>query len=139
MTGEDLIITGEPASAEPDLLKIYGSIFDAGQRAGRESAGKDEVLDQVVDAALTGLLDEGSPEHVREKIFANIVGFATGWAEVMAVKPLNFLTRQQTARVLSLPRDIRRAWRSDYDRGIKKWNAAGGALLGRGPILPEVP
>jgi hypothetical protein len=139
MTGEDLIITGEPASAEPDLLKIYGSIFDAGQRAGRESAGKDEVLDQVVDAALTGLLDEGSPEHVREKIFANIVGFATGWAEMMAIQPMMFLTRQQTWKVQHMTRGMRQAWLSEYKRGLKHWRAKGGSLGGRRPVLPALP
>jgi hypothetical protein len=139
----NLIVTGispEEVAAETEdaLTKIYAHIYDSGVQSGRENAGKDEIMEQVAEAAIGGLLDEGAPEHVREKIFANLIGFTQGWREVMLVEQLQFLTRFQSWRVSQLPRRIRIAWRSEYDRGLKRWRAKGGSLGGR-PVLPEIP
>jgi hypothetical protein len=137
----DLIVSVvPPEEAEADsVMRIYSHIYDAGVAAGRENAGKDEVMEQVSEAAIGGLLDEGAPEHVREKIFANLIGFTQGWREVMLMQPLQFLTRFQTWRVQQLPRKIRLAWRSEYDRGVKHWRTQGGSLGGNRPVLPEIP
>lgn len=136
----DLILTGEPAATPAeDPARIWGHIFDMGLRAGRSSAGNEEVITQLLDAALGCMLDESQPDDLREKAFANCIGFATGYREMMLVTPLQFLTREQTARVQALPRGVRRAWLAEYRKGVKRWVNAGGTLSGRRPILPSIP
>jgi hypothetical protein len=107
---------------------------EQGREAGRASCGKDETFALMVEAALGCVLDETMPERTREKSGEYCLGFAEGWAEMMAVAPLKFLTRLQTARVNSLPRRIRLMWLSEYRKGVKRWRKKGGR-----PVLPEIP
>lgn len=111
----------------------------AGIAAGRNHAGDEKVIDGVIEYSLGCALDESQPDDMREKSAEYAIGFAQGWHEIMMVQPMFLLTRQQTARVLSLPRAVRRAWKSEYDRGVRQWQRAGGTLSGRRPVLPEIP
>jgi hypothetical protein len=93
----------------------------------------------VIDGTLGCALDESQPDDMREKSAWYAAGFAKGWSEIMMVQPLFLLTRQQTARVQSLPRRVRKAWESEYRRGVRQWQRAGGNMSGRRPVLPEIP
>lgn len=119
---------------------------EQGMLAGRASAGDDDkaraLYDQVVDAALTFLAeerDDNLPTPMHEATYEHFIGFVDGWGEAMAVTPLLFLTRQQTMRVQQLPRAVRVPWRAEYDKGVKRWQRAGGRLSGKRPILPAIP
>lgn len=111
----------------------------AGISAGRGCAGDLSKIEHVIDYGLACALDETQPDDLREKSAEYAIGFAQGWHEIMMVTPLFLLSRQQTARVNSLPRRIRRAWLSEYERGVRQWRRAGGNLGGRRPVLPEIP
>jgi hypothetical protein len=111
----------------------------AGIIAGRNHAGDEEKIAHVIEYGLACALDETQPDDLREKSGEYALGFAQGWHEIMMVTPLFLLTRQQTARVNSLPRRVRRAWMSEYKRGVRQWRRAGGNLGGRRPVLPEIP
>lgn len=125
--------------AEPEV-EVLHPYREQGRDAGKASAKDDEtVLAECLGASLDCLLDDAQPAAVKEKSFEYVQGFAEGWAEMMAVKPLQFLTRQQTDRVANLPRRIRRAWMSEYERGKRRWVRSGGALSGKRPVLPEIP
>lgn len=113
---------------------------EKGREAGAACAPNEDVLVQVLDAALTCMLDETQAERDRERAYENCIGFAEGFAAMMEVKPLLFLTRQQTAHVERLPRRIRRAWFSLYRSGVRRWQRAGGNMVaGNRPELPEIP
>lgn len=111
----------------------------SGIAAGRNHAGNEGVLLGVIDGALGCALDESQPDDLRQKSAEYALGFAQGWHEIMMVTPLFLLTRQQTARVLSLPRRLRVAWMAEYKRGVRRWQRAGGTLSGKRPVLPEIP
>lgn len=111
----------------------------AGIAAGRNNAGNDAVMEGVIDGTLGCALDESAPDDMREKCAEYAIGFAQGWHEILMVQPLFLLTRQQTARVNSLPRRVRLAWLSEYNRGVRRWQRAGGTLSGKRPVLPEIP
>lgn len=132
-------MTAAAESPDDALLAIYGRVFDAGLNSGRRNAGSDDVFTMVADATLACLLDETAPEHVREKSFANLLGFVTGWSEVLAVPPRQFLTPYQAWCVTRMPRAMRQAWESEYRKGVKRWRTAGGTLSGKRPVLPEIP
>lgn len=112
---------------------------EQGIAAGRNHAGNEAVLLGVIDGALGCALDESQPDDLREKSAEYAIGFAQGWHEIMMVQPLFLLTRQQTARVNSLPRRIRLAWLAEYKRGVRRWQRAGGNLSGKRPVLPQIP
>ena len=132
------LVTGATTSTD-DLTVIYGRAFDAGLSSGRRNAGNDEIFALVTDATLACLMDETAPEHVREKSFANLIGFTEGWREAMAVPVRQFLTPYQSWCVTRLPRAIRQGWESEYRKGVKKWQKGGGTLSGRRPVFPAVP
>jgi hypothetical protein len=111
----------------------------AGVVAGRNHGGDEGVLLGVIEYALGCALDETQPDDLREKSAEYAIGFAQGWNEILMVQPLFLLTRQQTARVNSLPRRVRRAWLAEYQRGVRHWQRAGGNLSGKRPVLPEIP
>jgi len=135
--GPELVAGAATRTDDPTV--IYGRAFDAGLSSGRRNAGNDEIFSLVTDATLTCLMDEAAPEHVREKSFANLVGFCTGWGEVLAVPARQFLTPYQSWCVTRLPRAIRQGWESEYRKGVKRWRAAGGSVSGKRPVLPAVP
>lgn len=133
------LIVGPDGRAPEVELEVIHPARAQGRIDGRAQAGKDEIFEQVVEAGLGCVLDETYPESVREKAGENVLGFAEGWAEMMQVTPMQFLTRQQTARVLELPRPLRRAWLSEYKKGCRHWARGGGAISGKRPVLPEIP
>ena len=131
--------------AEPDPeLEVLHPAREQGRINGREAAGGGrtpnvDLYAAVIDASLTCVLDETQQERDRERSGENLRGFAEGWAEMMAVEPLQFLTRIQTARVLSLPRRIRMMWIAEHRRACRRWARAGGAVSGKRPVLPSIP
>lgn len=133
--------TGLPA-VEVKAERIHPQ-REQGRGSGRAHAGADEKATKlyvdVIDATLTALLDESTPEHIADKTFEHFLGFIEGWSEMMEVEPLLFLTRQQTARINTLPRRLRLAWMSEYKRGVRQWQRRGGAVEGNRPVLPEIP
>lgn len=147
------IIRGKAATVVIDeaagAVSIHPNMHPArrhGMTAGMVAAGgrqpNEEIYVQVIDAVLTSLLEEReddtpTPEH--EASYENLCGFVEGFAKMMEVKPLLFLTRAQTAHVEALPRPIKLAWRAEYRRSVKKWKRAGGALSGKRPVLPSIP
>lgn len=129
-------------AAEPGAPLPDGWIHPAraaGIAAGRNHAGNEAVLIGLIEHGLGCALDESQPDDLREKSAEYAIGFAQGWREIMMVTPLFLLTRQQTARVQSLPRRVRLAWMSEYNRGVRRWQRAGGTLSGKRPVLPEIP
>lgn len=111
----------------------------AGLVAGRNHAGDENVLLGLIEHGIGCALDESQPDDMREKSGEYVLGFAQGWREIMMITPLFLLTRQQTARVQSLPRRVRRAWLAEYERGVRRWQRAGGNLSGKRPVLPQIP
>lgn len=115
-----------------------------GRAAGRQNADNEELYLTIIDAGLTALLKEDTPEDIGEKIYENIAGFVEGRAEVLAkieeTVPMMFLTKAQTARVEALPRNVRRSWLSEYRKGAKQWHKRGGKMIvGNRPVLPVIP
>lgn len=111
----------------------------AGLIAGRNHAGNEAVMIGLLEHGIGCALDESQPDDMRQKSAEYAIGFAQGWREIMMIQPLFLLTRQQTARVQSLPRRVRLAWLSEYNRGVRRWQRAGGTLSGKRPVLPEIP
>lgn len=121
-------------------LEVVRPAREQGREAGAVTAPNEDVFVQVIDAALTCMLDETQRESDRERAYENVIGFAEGWAAMMDVKPLLFLTRQQTAKVNALPRKFRLAFMSEYKRGVRQWQRRGGALVaGNRPVIPVPP
>jgi hypothetical protein len=133
---DDLTTTYEPVPPPDGWVHPARA---AGVIAGRNHAGDETVLLGVAEHGLGCALDEAQPDDLREKSAEYVIGFSQGWSELMMVQPLFLLTRQQTARVQSLPRRIRRAWLAEYHRGVKHWQRAGGNLSGKRPELPMIP
>jgi len=112
---------------------------EQGRMAGRNHAGDEKLMEQVVDGSLGCAMDTKQQEADRRRAGEYLWGFAEGWAEIMAVTPIEFLTRQETARVQSLPDWLRAQWVERYSRAVASWYAAGGRLSGRKPVLPAIP
>lgn len=110
-----------------------------GLAAGRNNAGNEALLCAMAEASLTCLLDDDQREDVRTDSYEYLIGFCQGWREIMMVTPFTFLTRQQTARVLSLPARVRREWMQEYNRGCYAWKERGGNVEGNQPVLPGIP
>jgi hypothetical protein len=126
-----------PASDAPAVIH---PAWEKGYASGAACAPNDDLLTNMVGVSLDCMLDETQPDHDRERSYENMTGFVAGYHDMMAVKPLLFLTRQQTAHVNRLPRRIRRAWLSEYERGCRQWQRRGGAMIGGNrPVLPEIP
>lgn len=139
MTPDEITVTGH-VHVEEDPTWVH-PVRERGRAAGRMIAGDEEKLCAVMEAALACGLDETYPEDIREKALLNCLGVAEGYREMMMEVPfpMQFLTRVQTARVLGLPRIVRRAWMSHYNRGVRHWVKQGGSLSGKRPMLPEIP
>jgi hypothetical protein len=139
-----IILTGNDAPLPEDVtVERVHPQRERGRAAGRANADNDEVYFAVIDAALAALLNETTPEAMGERVYENLVGFVEGRSEALAkieeTEPLPFLTKAQTARVEALPRPVRRAWRAEYDRSVRRWHRAGGELSGRRLVLPVIP
>jgi hypothetical protein len=120
-------------------VEVLHPAREMGRESGAKSAEDESVFLQVIDAALDALLDETTPERIGEKVYENLLGYIEGREATLAVKPLLFLSRLETARVERLPRRIRRAWFSLYKAGVRRWQRGGGQLSGKRPVLPEIP
>lgn len=127
---------GHPVQAE---VNTWHPAREKGYASGAACCDDEALYTQVVDIALGALLDETTPEHIAEKVYEHLCGYVEGRTEMLAVQPLQFLTRQQTAQVAHLPRRLRLAWTSLYKRAVKRWRHAGGTLSGRKPVLPAIP
>lgn len=141
MSAQLVTLTDAPLETDIEVLHPARS---QGRINGRNAAGAARQPDEalylgVIDISLTCVLDETQPERDRERAGENLLGFAEGWAEILQIKPMMFLTRCQTERVLGLPRNVRVMWLSEYKRGCRRWSRAGGAVSGKRPVLPEIP
>lgn len=88
---------------------------EMGRVAGRNHAGNEALFEQVVETSLAAVLDRKAEEFDRLRSGQYLLGFAEGWGEIMAIEPLFRLTRQETARVQTLPEPIRKAWMAEYE------------------------
>lgn len=133
---------GNPARANPDAIEVLHPQREKGREAGRtlpdDKQGETRYLESI-DAALTCLLDETTPENIAERVFENLMGVVEGYEEAAAIRPLQFLTRMQTDRVLKLPRGLRRAWLSEHSKAVRRWAKGGGSISGKRPQLPAIP
>jgi len=126
-----------PPSDAPEVIHPQR---EKGYEAGAASAPNEKLMEDLIELTIGYLLDETQPVRDLERSYENLLGFLAGYNDMMAVKPLLFLTRQQTAKVERLPRRIRRAWFSEYERGVRAWRKRGGTLVeGNRPVLPEIP
>lgn len=134
---DQLIVTGH-ANVEDDPTWVH-PMRERGRESGRAISGDEASLCASMEGALTYGLDENETEHDRERVLQYLIGLAEGYRELMVIQPLQFLTRQQTAHVMGLPRALRVPWLADYRRACKRWANAGGSMSGRRPVLPSIP
>ena len=131
--------TGVPLPPS-DAPEVIHPAREKGYESGAACAPNEQLLTDLIGVTIDCLLDETQTERDRERSYENLIGFLAGYTDMMAVRPLLFLTRQLTAKVNRLPRRIRRAWFSEYERGVRAWRKRGGTLVeGNRPVLPEIP